>query len=185
MTGGQGCPDNVTGHRCPGQSDQDYRTELSMWSIVGSPLIFATDPRNMSALQAQVWFNSELVAVNQDPAAGPGATRIATATCSGSASLPLPCETWHRTVSWGDHIVALLNPNDDVAPPGSAAANLTLAFSQLGLPPGTTATVRDLWAHVDLANATDTFVAVNVQPHEARMLSLRVLAGAAAVAAVV
>jgi hypothetical protein len=25
QTGGQGCPDNVTGHRCPGQSDTDYR----------------------------------------------------------------------------------------------------------------------------------------------------------------
>jgi len=40
---------------CPGQTDTEYRTEFSMWSIAGSSLIVATDIRNMTDIMKEVW----------------------------------------------------------------------------------------------------------------------------------
>lgn len=81
MTGGQGCPDNSTAH-CPGQSPDEYRTEFTFWAMtVGedpfggareqrhicrisplqrSVLLFATDPRNLTAVMREALFNDEV-----------------------------------------------------------------------------------------------------------------------------
>ena len=40
---------------CPGQTDTEYRTEFSMWSIAASSLIVATDIRNMTDIMKEVW----------------------------------------------------------------------------------------------------------------------------------
>ena len=39
---------------CPGQTDAEYRTEFSMWSIAASSLIVATDIRNMTDIMKEV-----------------------------------------------------------------------------------------------------------------------------------
>jgi hypothetical protein len=36
-----------------------------MWVIAASPLIVATDIRNMSAIQQQILFNTDMIAVHQ------------------------------------------------------------------------------------------------------------------------
>ena len=67
LTGGQGCINRtVPGLRCPMQTDNEYMTEFSLWSLTASPLVFASDPRNMSALQRKCLLNAELIAINQD-----------------------------------------------------------------------------------------------------------------------
>ena len=50
----QGCPDNASSEHCPGQSDVEYMTEFSMWVMGGSPLLVATDIRNMTAIMKKV-----------------------------------------------------------------------------------------------------------------------------------
>ena len=77
-TGGQGCANNrdpsdpganetnPPGQRCPGQTETEYLTEFSIWSIAGGEIIFSSDPRNMSAFQKKVWFNTEILAVYND-----------------------------------------------------------------------------------------------------------------------
>ena len=78
-TGGQGCsnvdpgPDAGAGHgpspagqRCPHQTEDEYITEFTIWTLAGGQLVFATDPRNMSAFQKKVWFNTELIEVFND-----------------------------------------------------------------------------------------------------------------------
>lgn len=58
MTGGEGCPDNAPMAHCPGQTDVEYRTEFTMWCMISSPLIVATDIRNMTAIMKEVhYFN--------------------------------------------------------------------------------------------------------------------------------
>ncbi|ETO07252.1 hypothetical protein RFI_30140, partial [Reticulomyxa filosa] len=68
MTGGQGCPsinpDVPAGH-CPGQTHSEYRSEFAIWGITASPLIVATDVRNMTDIMNQVLLNQEILAVNQ------------------------------------------------------------------------------------------------------------------------
>ena len=45
MIGGQACSNTPGAPHCPGQTDVEYRTEMSFWALASSPLIFATDPR--------------------------------------------------------------------------------------------------------------------------------------------
>ena len=54
MTGGQGCKDHTPMVHCPGQTDEEYRTEFAMWCIMGSPLIVSTDIRNMTDIMKEV-----------------------------------------------------------------------------------------------------------------------------------
>ena len=54
MTGGQGCKDHTSMVHCPGQTDEEYKTEFTMWSIIGSPLIVSTDVRNMTDIMKEV-----------------------------------------------------------------------------------------------------------------------------------
>ena len=64
MTGGQGCKGNtnpnITYPHCPGQTDLEYITEFSMWVIIGSPLVVASDIRNMTDIMKTVLFNTEV-----------------------------------------------------------------------------------------------------------------------------
>ena len=57
---------NPAGQRCPGQTETEYITEFSIWSIAGGEIIFSSDPRNMSDFQKKVWFNTEILAVYND-----------------------------------------------------------------------------------------------------------------------
>jgi len=151
MTGGEGCKPYVPGHRCPGQTDVEYRTEFTMWVIAASPLIVATDIRNMSAIQKEILYNKDLLAVHQDKLARAGG-RIANWSCSE----PNACEIWAKPLFDGSYAVALYNK-------GILSHNITLNFSVLGwknLP----VTVYDLWAHKNLGTFQTAFIA-NVPSH--------------------
>jgi hypothetical protein len=126
-----------------------------------------------------VWFNTELIAVNQDPNAGQGVgiVRIGTPDCApntGGPTLPLPCQLWHRTNSTGSHFAVLFNPNDpDGGPTGGPYVDLSLNLTQVGFPAGAIVAARDMWAHQSAGTWSDgVFTAANVGPHEARAITL-------------
>lgn len=50
----QGCPNGSKLEHCPGQTDAEYRTEFSIWSITASNLLVATDIRNMTDIMKEV-----------------------------------------------------------------------------------------------------------------------------------
>jgi len=54
---------------------------------------------------------------------------------------------------------------------GSSAASITVQWSQIGLPAGP-ASVRDLWAGMDVGPATDSYTATNVASHSVVMLKI-------------
>jgi len=108
MTGGQGCPDGVAGHRCPGMTDTEYKTEATLWTIAASPLIVATDLRNMSAIQKEVLLNKELIDIHQDRL-GLAGNRVGTWSCAATnatGSVPA-CQIWARPLDGGFKAVAL------------------------------------------------------------------------------
>jgi hypothetical protein len=85
VTGGQGCkdqcvgPESDKGHcdwttpkHCPGQSDDEYRTEASLYAIVSSPMMVGTDLRLMTPIMKELLLNPEAIAINQDYRATPG-----------------------------------------------------------------------------------------------------------------
>ena len=175
MTGGQGCTNGTAAH-CPGMTDVEYRTEFSFWTLASSILLFATDPRDLTPIMKEVLYNTELIAVNQDPVtrAGMGIVRVSTFACDYATPLQKQCELWHRAPgSDGSHYVILYNPNDLINGPLSGPnVTITVKWTDIGLPSSTSAAVRDLWAHADLGSFTGSFTAQGVQPHEARTLKV-------------
>ena len=79
----------------PGMTDNQYRTEASMYVVVSSPLMVGTDIRLMTPIMKELLLNPEAIAINQDYQAVPGdympacvkqddaaAVQAAPATCS-------------------------------------------------------------------------------------------------------
>eukprot|EP00041_Stephanoeca_diplocostata_P033003 m.1076987 g.1076987 ORF g.1076987 m.1076987 type:complete len:497 (+) comp24250_c0_seq5:69-1559(+) len=77
-TGGQGCNStdpgpnhgnpgpSPPGVRCPGQTEDEYISEFSIWAIAGGQIVLSSDPRNMSDFQKKVLFNTEILNVFND-----------------------------------------------------------------------------------------------------------------------
>ncbi|MCL6592319.1 MAG: carbohydrate-binding protein, partial [Firmicutes bacterium] len=138
-----------------GCTTEEYRTQMSMWSIMAAPLIAGNDIRNMSQATRDILLNSEVIAVDQDPAGIQG-TRI-----SASGGL----EVWCKPLGMANgttKAVALLNRN-------GSAANITVNFASIGL--SGTVTVRDLWAKADRGSFSGSYT-MSVPAHGTGMLKL-------------
>jgi len=115
-----------------GMTDDEYRTHMSLWSILGAPLLAGNDLRNMTPAILEILTNREVIAINQDKDGKQG-RRIAKV---GDQ------EVWARALSGGVQAFGLFNR-------GGAPAKITVQLSELGLKTAP-AHVRDLWAHNDL-----------------------------------
>eukprot|EP01116_Phalansterium_solitarium_P014869 TRINITY_DN3275_c0_g1_i1.p1 TRINITY_DN3275_c0_g1~~TRINITY_DN3275_c0_g1_i1.p1 ORF type:complete len:432 (+),score=138.54 TRINITY_DN3275_c0_g1_i1:122-1417(+) len=161
MTGGAGCDDATPGKRCPGMTDDEYRTEFSLWAIFGGQMVVATDVRNMSALQKEVLLNTEIIDVFRDPYGETG-TRIAD-------------DADAKTSVWARHLhnkcaaIVLLNHGD------VDAQDVTVRFAdvpEMAWRSDSTLVVRDLWAHESLGSAKSSFTAKGLQPHQCSLVTL-------------
>ncbi len=115
-----------------GMNDDEYRTHMSLWSILSAPLLAGNDLRNMTPAILEILTNREVIAVNQDKDGKQG-QRI---TKSGDQ------EAWARPLSGGAQAIGLFNR-------GGRPAKITVKWSDLGLK-SAPAHARDLWAHSDL-----------------------------------
>src|SRR2546423_1346481 len=113
-------------------SDAEYRTHMSLWSMLAAPLIAGNDLRDMTPAIHDILTNKEVIAIDQDPD-GHQAKRISK---SGDQ------EIWTRPLSGGAQAVALFNR-------ATSDAKITVKWSDLGINK-TPKKVRDLWAHSDL-----------------------------------
>jgi len=139
-----------------GLNDTEGRAHFSMWAIMASPLITGNDLTKMSATTKAILTNHEVIAVNQDPLGQQGRV-VATP----SANL----EVWSKELTGTNtRAVALFNR-------GTSSANITVQWSQIGLPAGA-ASVRDLWAGMDVGPATNSYTAMNVASHSVVMLKI-------------
>ncbi|HEY5119151.1 MAG TPA: glycoside hydrolase family 27 protein, partial [Anaerolineales bacterium] len=118
-----------------GMSDLEYQSHFIMWAIMAAPLIAGNDLRSMSQAIRDILTAPEVIAVDQD-ALGIQGTRI-----SATAASDKP-EIWSKTLSGVNaRAVALFNRSE-------AAVDMTVSWSDLGLPSGTAA-VRDLSDRID------------------------------------
>eukprot|EP01116_Phalansterium_solitarium_P022797 TRINITY_DN7661_c2_g1_i1.p1 TRINITY_DN7661_c2_g1~~TRINITY_DN7661_c2_g1_i1.p1 ORF type:complete len:439 (+),score=160.98 TRINITY_DN7661_c2_g1_i1:1132-2448(+) len=164
MTGGAGCNVNQTLH-CPGQTDDEYRTEMSIWAIASAPLIVSTDIRNMTAIMQEVLLNKELIAVDQDPLgkAGDQLSSIRCGTGNGVNGNGT-CQVWGKPLADGSWVVGLLNLDD------FAAFEIVADFSLIGRS-GAVLRARDLWTHQELGQFTGSFSS-KVSPHATVVVKL-------------
>ena len=134
-----------------GFSAAQNRTHMALWAISGAPLLAGNKLDTMSADTKSVLTNAEVIAIDQDPLAKQG-TKV-----SDSGGL----QVYNKVLSGtGRRAVLLLNRS-------SATGMITARFADLGL--GTTASVRDVWAGMDLGTKTTSYAA-SVPSNEAVLL---------------
>jgi alpha-galactosidase len=123
-----------------GMTDTEYRTHMSLWCLLASPLLAGNDLRDVKPEILEILTNKEMIAVDQD-ALGKQATRVAK---SGDL------EVWARPLADGGHAVGLFNR-------GESAAKVTAKWSDVGVTGAHP--VRDLWKHEDAGKIAGEYTA--------------------------
>jgi alpha-galactosidase len=123
-----------------GMTTGEYRAHFSFWCLLAAPLISGNDLRNMTPEIKEILTNQDVIAVNQDPLGMQG-RRV-----SKKGDL----EVWAKQLKDGSRAVILLNR-------GSAEADMSVSWEQIGYPAHLSASVRDLWQRKDLSKSTGTF----------------------------
>jgi alpha-galactosidase len=123
-------------------TDTEYRTHMSLWSMLAAPLIAGNDVRNMSPAIHDILTNREVIAIDQDKA-GHQATRVWQ---SGQV------EVWTRALADGDTAVAVFN-----RAPKDAVVTFRWADAGIAKPPSC---VRDLWQHAEQRGSGSNYSAV-------------------------
>lgn len=141
------------------QTSTEYQTEFSFWAFLNSPLIVASDVRNMSDLQRTILLNEDLLNINHDPLHEEGHRLY---------KISEDLEVWGRNLFNGDVAVILFNKGDD------PTQDLTVDFSRaFGWPANQPALVRDCWGLVDLGLFKGSFTWKGVTPpHGVRVLRI-------------
>src|SRR5260370_18264175 len=85
-----------------GMSETEYRTHMSLWSILAAPLLAGNDLRQMPPAILEILTNAEVIAVNQDREGKQG-SRI---------SKEGDREIWSRELTVGAVAVAFFNRAD-------------------------------------------------------------------------
>jgi len=136
-----------------GMNENEYRTHMSLWSILAAPLLAGNDLRNVPPGILEILTNREVIAVNQDKDGHQG-RRVAQ---DGEK------EVWARPLSGGAIAVGLFNR-------ASAEARINVKWADLGIK--ARPNVRDLWQHRDITADAGSYSA-NVPPHGVIMLRVR------------
>jgi alpha-galactosidase len=113
-----------------GLSAAQFRSQLSMWSILAAPLMISDDLTRTSRASRSALSNGEVIAIDQDPAGVQG--RLVASAGNG--------QVWVKPLSGGARAVALLNRS-------STPIRITTSAAAIGMPPGGGYVLRDVWAH--------------------------------------
>ncbi len=125
-----------------GMSGDEYRTHMSLWSMLAAPLLAGNDLRNMSEETKSILMNADVIAIDQDPAgkpvkrlSDPQATAVVLA----------------RPLKDGAIAIGLFNRADQ-------PQEITVKFADAGVT-GKKLTGRDVWKHAEVPLSGDSFSA--------------------------
>ncbi len=130
---------------------------VNLWAVAGAPMILGNDlSQTLSSDTVSLLTNSELIAIDQDML---GLQGLKVADANGQ-------QVWAKLLAGTGKRAVLLFNN------GASASSMTVTWQQLGLAAGTSATVRDIWAHKDLGAATGSYTVASVPAGGTVMLVL-------------
>ena len=115
-----------------GMNDDEYKTHMSLWSILAAPLLAGNDLRTMAPDIREILTNQEVIAIDQDEAGKQG-RQIAKSEEQ---------EIWARPLHDGGQAIGIFNR-------GGEPAKIAVKWSELGLKSAPTR-ARDLWGHSDV-----------------------------------
>lgn len=135
-----------------GCTNTEYQSQMSLWSIMNSPLAATNDVRNMNAETKRILLNDEVIAINQDALGTQAVCKIKN-------------ELWSvfvRPLANGDFAVAIVNRSE-------TTQNSKINFAELGLKD--TYQIKDLWEHKVIGKGKKW--SGKIQPHETKMFRLK------------
>ncbi|MEU9291912.1 NPCBM/NEW2 domain-containing protein [Streptomyces sp. NPDC048275] len=112
-----------------GMNDEEFRTQMTLWSVAAAPLVIGSDVRKLSKTSLDILEDRDVLAINQD-SAGVQAVRVGPAGTT---------ETWVKRLANGDRAVVLLNRGD-------SPATLTTKARSVGLS-GDRFTLKNAWTN--------------------------------------
>ncbi len=125
-----------------GMTTAEYRAHFSMWALFSAPLIAGNDMAHMTPEIGEILLNKDVIAIDQDPMGIQG----------HRVHKDGDLEVWSKQLADGGRAVVLLNRGDK-------SAKIAADWHDIGYPATLPASVRDLWAHKDLARQTGSFSA--------------------------
>lgn len=125
-----------------GMTNEEYRTHMSLWSMLAAPLLAGNDLRTMSEGIKDILTNREVIAIDQDPDGTP-VRRI-----SDPESTAVVLE---RPLHGGSTAVGLFNKADQ-------PQDITVQWSDVGLA-NKPLKVRNLWKHADVPASGASYTA--------------------------
>ncbi|MGB0125491.1 MAG: glycoside hydrolase family 27 protein [Silvibacterium sp.] len=135
-----------------GMTEDEYRTHMTLWTILAAPLLAGNDVSKMSPQTLALLTNKEVIAVDQDRLGRQGDRVWA----EGES------EIWAKPLIGGAKAVGLFNRADTARP-------ISLKLSSIGFANGTK--LHDLWAGKEV-EAKDGVYTVMVPAHGAVMLKV-------------
>jgi len=141
-----------------GMTSDEYRTQMSLWSILPAPLLAGNDLRTMDPATQEILLNRDVIAVDQDPVGNP-ARRLEK---QGEVDVLV------RDMADGAVVVGFFNR-------GNAEAKAVLSWDRLGDRFRRGAIVRHLWQHVTLPS-TKAFVGL-IPRHGVTLLRINPVGG--------
>jgi alpha-galactosidase len=110
-----------------GMTQDEYKTQMSLWAILAAPLLAGNDLANMSKETHAILANRGIIAIDQDPLGRQGDRLSATG----------PYEIWTKPLSGGGKAIGLFNR-------GEANAPISVSLRELGY--SGDITVLDVWS---------------------------------------
>jgi alpha-galactosidase len=117
-----------------GMTATEYRTHMSLWSLLAAPLLAGNDLRTMTPEILAILTNREVIAIDQDSLG-----RQASRAWASDDSASVRKEIWTRPLANGAHAVAAFNRGPD-------SAQVVIDLATLGID-ARRKPVRDVWAH--------------------------------------
>ncbi len=126
-----------------GMTADEYRTHMSLWSMLSAPLIAGNDLRTMTDETKSILMNAEVIAVDQDSAAKP------TQELSKEGSI----QTLWRPMADGSIVVGVFNRGETALKAPVSLVSLPIAIN------GEAVRGRDLWKHTEVSIAGGRLIA--------------------------
>jgi alpha-galactosidase len=136
-----------------GMNADEYRTHMSLWSLLAAPLIAGNDLRNMTDETKSILMNADVISIDQDTAAKP--VQLLTQ--------QEKVEILYRPLRDGSVAVGLFNRGD-------TPASGSFTWDSLKLP-GKKFKVMDLWKHEPVTPSAGSFTAT-IPPHGVVLLKV-------------
>ena len=139
----------------PPLTDDEYRTNFSMWCMLAAPLLIGADPNKLDKTCLEILTNKNLIAIDQDPLCLP---------CRRISTEYHGKEVWVRQLSDFRWAIAIINRGDQ-------PNMFDFRWEDLGLSPKINMTMRDEWTNEVYENMRERHL-FRIRPHETKVFTL-------------